>query len=106
VARWGARRSETVAAVREALFEGWLEEAKEEALDISAERRMTLAGLLHKLAGTAALFDEPELGEAAATLERALTQGGGGAGTAALAEALLDVAAAPQEAQAALLAPG
>ena len=83
VARWEARRSETLGAVRKALAEGWVDNA--EATD--AERCAILARLLHKLSGTAALFDEPELGEAAGVLERALVSGS--AGSAALAEALL-----------------
>ncbi len=89
VARWNARRSETLAAVRKALAEGWVDNAEA----TYAERRTVLARLLHKLAGTAALFDEPELGEAAGALERVLVSGS--AGSTALAEALLTLAIAP-----------
>ncbi len=92
VARWHARRRETLAAVRKAMADGWLEHAG--AAD--AERREMLARLLHKLAGTAALFDEAELGEVAGALERALVSGS--AGSEALAEALLEMAAAPDAA--------
>ncbi len=93
VARWEARRRETIAAVGKAVAEGWLEEPE----PADAERRTILARLLHKLAGTAALFDEPELGEAAGTLERALVSGS--TSCAVLAGAMLDVAAAPDAAQ-------
>lgn len=86
VARWEARRRETIAAVREGLAEGWLAQAEAD----DAERRATLARLLHKLAGTAALFDEPALGDAAGALERALTSGT--PESAPLAESLLAVA--------------
>ena len=90
VARWETRRSETLAAVRMALGEGWLEETQGDA----SPRRERLAGLLHKLAGTAALFDEPALGEAAGALELALTAEQHAGGSTALAKALLDLAAA------------
>ena len=96
VERWEARRSETLAAVRRALAEGWLGEAQ----SADPVRRGELAGLLHKLAGTAGLFDEPALGEAAGALERALTAGAPSSGSAALAEALLHLAAAPDAVQA------
>jgi len=93
VARWESRRLETIAAVGQALAEGWLEDAE----PADAERRTVLAQLLHKLAGTAAMFDEPELGEAASALERALASAS--TGCAVLAAALLDVAAALDAAQ-------
>jgi CheY-like chemotaxis protein len=90
VARWEARRSEALAAVRAALAEGWLAEPSE----APAERREALVGLLHKVAGSAALFDAPALGAAAAELERALSVHPVAMGEppnrlAALAEALL-----------------
>jgi DNA-binding NarL/FixJ family response regulator len=89
VARWEARRGETIAALRSALDEGLFDAADYS----STERRAALARQLHKLAGTAALFDEPALGEAAGALERALTSATVPAGLEALARALLDVAA-------------
>ncbi len=99
VARWEARRRETVAAVRKALEEGWLEEdpaagemAEARTPDV---RRVTLARLLHKLAGTAALFDQAALGEAAGALERALGAGQDAMTCAALATRLLNEAQRP-----------
>ncbi|MFO6446264.1 ATP-binding protein [Erythrobacter sp. NE805] len=94
VARWQARRRETLAAVREALEEGWLAGVLPPEAEGAGDRRTALARLLHKLAGSAALFDEPALGEAAGTLERALAGGAAPRDTAALAEALLALAAA------------
>jgi two-component system, sensor histidine kinase len=44
---------------------------------------------VHKLAGTAAMFGEPELGTCAATLERALTRSDSLETCAALARKLL-----------------
>lgn len=67
VARWEARRHEAVEAVRGALRDGTL--AAPQAQPRAAER---LALLLHKVAGTAGMFGEAALGEAAAALERAL----------------------------------
>ncbi|WP_324073857.1 MAG: response regulator [Erythrobacter sp.] len=67
VARWEARRHEAVEAVRGALRDGTL--AAPQAQPHAAER---LALLLHKVAGTAGMFGEAALGEAAAALERAL----------------------------------
>ena len=89
VARWRKRRTETLAAVREALAEGWLAEA---ATPPDA-RRAELARLLHRLAGSAALFDETALGEAASVLERALTAIPAPRDLTPLAEALLAAAA-------------
>ncbi len=85
VARWKARRAEAVDAVRTGLTEGWL------AADTPPPEAQAhdLARLLHKLAGTAALFGEPALGEAAAALERALLSVDPAAPRAALAKALL-----------------
>ncbi|MFM7350155.1 MAG: ATP-binding protein [Erythrobacter sp.] len=94
VARWETRRSETINAVRAGLVEGWLEEAGEPSA-ATAGRRTALARQLHKLAGSAALFDAPQLGEAASALERAITASPAPAELAALAEHLLacDIAA-------------
>ncbi len=98
VSRWQARRQEALAAVRAALGAGWL--AGGDALpDAEAE---TLVRLLHKLAGTAALFGEAALGEAAGAFERALISTADEAQTriatgpitlTARAEALLAIAA-------------
>ncbi|MFN3864623.1 MAG: ATP-binding protein [Erythrobacter sp.] len=94
VARWNARRHEAVEAVRSALRDGAL----------MAPHRTTkttgkVARLLHKLAGTAAMFGEAELGESAAALERALTREGAGAdpdaSCVALARELLALADRP-----------
>ncbi len=90
VARWQARRDEAVAAVRGALEAGWLLTSTAEAPPHAPEA--DLARLLHKLAGTAALFGEPELGEAAASLERALRSGASAAARAHGAQRLLAVA--------------
>ena len=90
VSRWQARREETLVAVRAALGAGWL--ASRGALP-GAEAGV-LGRLLHKLAGTAALFGEPALGEAARALELALADIASAPGDlAARAEALLAIAA-------------
>jgi PAS domain S-box-containing protein len=60
--RWRKRRSEAIAAVSEALREGGL----------AGVRIEDLARTVHKLAGTAGMFGEEELGTRAAALERAL----------------------------------
>ncbi len=65
--RWLTRRSETVEAVRNALAKGALGDG---AADQSV--RGELITLVHKLAGTAATFGEPELGDQAHLLERGL----------------------------------
>jgi len=88
IARWLERRREAVSAVRAALDGGWLADTNRPSHD----RRSNLARLLHKLAGTAALFDEPALGEAAATLERAIKIGAPGETLIPGARALLALA--------------
>lgn len=88
VARWEARRREAVEAVAAALREGALTQQSE----VASTQIETLARLLHKLAGTAAMFGEPQLGEAASALERALKAARSAADRAALAQALLDQA--------------
>jgi HPt (histidine-containing phosphotransfer) domain-containing protein len=87
VARWQERRHEAVEAVRSALSHGTATTAP----DPSASREQLII-LVHKLAGTAALFGEPDLGDCAAALERALTQGVSNASVAALANELLMLA--------------
>jgi PAS domain S-box-containing protein len=89
VARWEVRRDEALGAVRAGLAEGWLDDASGEP----DTRRDDLARLLHKLAGSAAMFDEPSLGDAASALERALTADADQTVRVRLAEALLAHAA-------------
>ncbi|MFM7404761.1 MAG: ATP-binding protein [Erythrobacter sp.] len=86
VARWQARRAEALAAVEAAVAQGWMAGEQPPAGAPQSE----LARLLHKLAGTAALFGEPALGAAAAALERALAEDATGTACAALAAALLE----------------
>jgi HPt (histidine-containing phosphotransfer) domain-containing protein len=90
VARWEARRREAVEAVEAALGDGALAAASEPSGETEA-----LARLLHKLAGTAAMFGEPALGEAAGALERALVAPQDGPTRVRLAQALLHAATAP-----------
>ncbi|WP_158094092.1 ATP-binding protein [Erythrobacter tepidarius] len=73
VARWEARRHEAVEAVRSALCNGTLA-----APGTASGAVGEIARLLHKLAGTAAMFGEPDLGIAAAALERALAKASAG----------------------------
>ncbi|MBX7458298.1 MASE1 domain-containing protein [Qipengyuania sp. 1NDH17] len=65
LARWNERRSEALDAVNAALRDDSLEGVRVE----------DLARTVHKLAGTAGMFGEEELGEKAAALERALRAG-------------------------------
>ena len=60
--RWEARRQEGLTALREAMASGLEDD----------EARRALARQMHKLAGTAGMFGEEALGEAAGELERAL----------------------------------
>jgi HPt (histidine-containing phosphotransfer) domain-containing protein len=71
--------------VQAALADGWLNAPA----PLPDDRRETLAHLLHKLAGTAAMFGEAELGEAASVLERALLAAASGDALTALSLALL-----------------
>jgi len=91
VARWQARRAEAVDAVRAALNDGVLADDADAAL---SQQRAQVAQLAHKLAGTAAMFGESELGHCAATLERALAHPGNGSDCAATARELLALAEA------------
>jgi PAS domain S-box-containing protein len=88
--RWTARRRETVEAVRGALANGALARCEE-----GHEERDSCARLVHKLAGTAAMFGEAELGEQAAALDRALRSNQAGDVCEALAFALLSIADDP-----------
>jgi PAS domain S-box-containing protein len=87
VARWQERRHEAVEAVRSALHGG----AAANAPDPAASHAQLIT-LVHKLAGTAALFGEPDLGDCAAALEHALTRGESDASVEALANDLLMLA--------------
>lgn len=88
VARWHGRRQEMVDAVQVALDEGWLTAASAPPLG----QCDSLTRLLHKVGGTAAMFGEAPLGEAAAALERALVTGAPGALRSNLVHALLNAA--------------
>ncbi len=88
VARWHERRREAVEAVEAALAQGWLDYTAPDG----ANRRDELRRLLHKLAGSAAMFGEPGLGDAAAVLERSLTSVDGGAAWESQARTLLQAA--------------
>ncbi|MDP5102677.1 MAG: ATP-binding protein [Erythrobacter sp.] len=81
--RWHLRRSEALEAVREALAQ--------DALANSGAAPAELGQLVHKLAGSAAMFGEPELGEAAAALDRALARDASPARRTALAQTLLTI---------------
>ncbi|QUL36839.1 ATP-binding protein [Erythrobacter sp. JK5] len=83
--RWQERREAAIEAVRAALASGMLGSAA-----ASATQRDELAATVHKLAGTAAMFGEPELGDQAAALERALRLDLGGDVREMLAGELLD----------------
>jgi signal transduction histidine kinase/CheY-like chemotaxis protein/HPt (histidine-containing phosphotransfer) domain-containing protein len=87
IARWQARRREALAAVEALLADGTLGGSPTSPAPLAAPD--DLAPLLHKLAGTAAMFGEPQLGAAARALERALVTGESGATCIALARALL-----------------
>ena len=86
VERWQVRRREALAAVREALEQGVL------ADDTAIAATASLAQVMHKLAGSAGMFGEPELGESAAALDRALAKPEDADQRMALAQALLAVA--------------
>jgi len=92
VAQWQARRHEAVEAVRAALQGGMLA-----APGTAADEGEELAMLLHKLAGTAGLFGEGELGRSAAALERALAMEQGGETCTTLARELLALADRPAD---------
>lgn len=95
--RWLERRSEAVESVRQALASGLIcNEGKRRAVD--REERVALIRLVHKLAGTAASFGEPELGEQAAALEEAMKTKGSCKECEELAFALLALADEPDAA--------
>ncbi len=97
VARWNRRRCEAIEAVRSALENGLLS-----GTSYSPDSIDGLARLVHKLAGTAAIFGEPELGDQAAAFERALRQELPGEVREALAFELLTVADDPADTLASL----
>lgn len=66
-ARWRTRREHALEAARETLREE----------ELAAERVQDIAAIMQKLAGSAAMFGERELGQRAASLERALRSGAG-----------------------------
>ena len=92
ISRWTRRRSEAVEAVRDALQSGDLGDGS-----LDEHLREELARLVHKLAGTAAIFGEPELGDQAAAFERSLRMGMSGEVQEALAFELLSVADDPAD---------
>jgi PAS domain S-box-containing protein len=90
VSRWQQRRGEAVEAVRRALAAGVLaQRGRGRSVNPALTR---LAQVVHKLAGSAAMFGEVALGESAAALEAALRPGKAGEGREALARALLALA--------------
>lgn len=62
IERWQARRSEAVAMLALAVRQG----------KVDGEELDALAGVIHRIAGTAGMFGEQVLGERAAQLEYAL----------------------------------
>ena len=86
--RWLARRSEAVKAVREALEEGWLRAEEAGRSDEGA----SLCRQLHRLAATAAMFGEAQLGDKAAALGGALAMDHAAAPKESLARELLAAA--------------
>ncbi|WP_197426374.1 ATP-binding protein [Erythrobacter sp. CCH5-A1] len=92
VARWQARRQQAIAAVEAGLADGSLALAGARNANHGGDGAGELPRLLHKLAGTAAMFGEPALGLAAAALERALVRGEDAGTCAALAAQLVAAA--------------
>jgi len=79
--KWHQRRGEALGAVTDALDCG--------ALD--GQDGIELARIVHKLAGTAGMFGEEELGDKARSFERALRSGVDGQVRRKLAEELLEI---------------
>lgn len=92
IERWNKRRSEAVEAVRVALENGSMSDDAG-----STEQCEEIAKLVHKLAGTAAIFGEAELGDQAAALEHALRMRLSGDVCEALAFEMLSVADDPAD---------
>ncbi|MEM6858835.1 MAG: ATP-binding protein [Pseudomonadota bacterium] len=95
--RWLARRRETVEALRLGLENGLVAKTRVRRAQDVADRT-ALIRMLHQLAGTAASFQEPELGDNAAALEHAMKGDEPGETCEALAFALLARADEPAEA--------
>ncbi|NQX94421.1 MAG: response regulator [Erythrobacter sp.] len=91
---WISRRTETIEAVRKGLANGLIANAKKRRAQDKLDRE-ELVRLVHKLAGTAAAFGEPELGEAAAELEHAMVTNEAAEPCEALAFELLALADEP-----------
>ncbi|MEM7666063.1 MAG: ATP-binding protein [Pseudomonadota bacterium] len=90
ISRWNERRREAIEAVREALEHGKLGDGA-----LRDEEADALVRMVHKVAGTAAMFGEPELGDQAAAFERALRMSLSGDVQEALAYELLSLADDP-----------
>ncbi len=93
VSRWNERRREAIEAVHEAIDCDTL--GVDQA---NAPEREELAQLVHKIAGTAAMFGEAELGDQAAAFERSLRRGHSKDVQQALAHELLALAGDAEEA--------
>lgn len=97
VERWQLRRGGALAALRRALDNGVLAANGPDDTGAAANpaaRLEPLAQLVHKLAGSAAMFGEPELGQCAAALDRALARPECAEMRATLAQTLLALAEA------------
>jgi HPt (histidine-containing phosphotransfer) domain-containing protein len=93
LARWQARRRETLAAVEAALAEGGMLAVVTGGAPTAAHpTRDELIRLTHQFAGTAGLFGEDELGRCAAALERSLQDEASPAVSRALAQELVALA--------------
>ncbi len=93
LARWQARRRETLAAVEAALAEGGVLAVVTGGTPTAAHpTRDELIRLTHQFAGTAGLFGEDELGRCAAALERSLQDKASPAVSRALAQELVALA--------------
>lgn len=90
ISRWNERRREAIEAVREALEHGKLGDGA-----LRDEEADSIVRMVHKVAGTAAMFGEPELGDQAAAFERALRMSLSGDVQEALAYELLSLADDP-----------
>ena len=94
VQKWLKRREEAVEAVRTGLATGLIAARDARRVQDQADRA-NLMRLIHKLAGAAGSFGEPELGQQAASLERAMKAGEADETCEAHAFALLALADEP-----------
>ena len=92
--RWQERRSEAIEAVRDLIETGALDDGL-----CQPEALAHVTALIHKLAGSAAMCGEPELGEHSAVFERALTVESESKVLLALAVELLAIAESEGEEQ-------